>query len=155
MTPRDGLCYIGAQCGGAILGGTIAAILTDANLVTPTCADGMIHEGFWCEFLLTNALVYVVLNTASSPESECKSYFGVSIGLTVTIGAYSVGQISGGVFNPAVATGLFLTSAPTASEWESFWVYLVAPSISGVTAAGLYYLQHPPSNEIEMQELEE
>jgi aquaporin Z len=87
------------------------------------------------EFLFTFALVYVVLQVATSKVSEGNSYFGLAIGGTVTAGAYSVGSISGGAFNPAVAVGLVIMGVvPVAS----IWMYLVACLLGGAAAAFVY-----------------
>ena len=55
------------------------------------------------EFLFTFALCYVVLLTATSKKTEGNSYYGLAIGSTVTAGAFAVGGICLGAFNPAVA----------------------------------------------------
>jgi aquaporin Z len=39
------------------------------------------------------------------------------------VGAFSVGNISGGAFNPAVAVGI---SCMGLSPWPNIWIYLVA-----------------------------
>ncbi len=52
------------------------------------------------------ALAYVVLNAATSKATAGNSYYGLAIGFTVVIGAFAGGPISGGAFNPAIATGL-------------------------------------------------
>src|SRR4029077_12046255 len=53
------------------------------------------------EFLFTFALVYVVLNAATAKGTSGNSFYGLAIGFTVIVGAFSVGNISGGAFNPA------------------------------------------------------
>lgn len=58
------------------------------------------------EFLFTFALAFVVLNVATTRGTEGNSYYGFAIGFTVLVGAFAVGNISGGAFNPAVAVGL-------------------------------------------------
>jgi aquaporin Z len=58
------------------------------------------------EFLFTFALAYVVLNTATTKGTTGNSFYGLAIGMTVMTGAFAVGGISGGAFNPAVAIGL-------------------------------------------------
>ncbi len=58
------------------------------------------------EFLFTFALAYVVLNTATAEGTSGNSFYGLAIGMTVMTGAFAVGDISGGVFNPAVAVGI-------------------------------------------------
>ena len=57
------------------------------------------------EFLFTFALVYVVLNAATAEGTSGNSFYGLAIGMTVMTGAFAVGNISGGAFNPAVAIG--------------------------------------------------
>ena len=53
------------------------------------------------EFLFTFALAYVVLNVATARGTEGNSFYGLAIGFTVVAGAFAVGGISGGAFNPA------------------------------------------------------
>ena len=87
------------------------------------------------EFLFTFALVFVVLSVATAKFSEGNSYFGLAIGGTVMAGAYSVGGISGGAFNPAVALGLVLMGAVGMAQ---IWMYLVA-CLAGGLVAGLVF----------------
>jgi aquaporin Z len=46
-----------------------------------------------------------VLNTATA-KGTSGTFYGLAIGFTVLVGAFSVGNISGGAFNPAVAVGI-------------------------------------------------
>ena len=87
------------------------------------------------EFLLTFALCYVVLNVATTRGTEGNSYYGLAIGFTVLIGAYAVGGISGGAFNPAVAVGLVTMGIVGV---QSIWIYLVADLLGGLVAAILF-----------------
>ena len=54
------------------------------------------------EFLFTFALAWVVLNVATAKGTEGNSFYGLAIGFTVVTGAFAVGGISGGAFNPAI-----------------------------------------------------
>lgn len=90
---------------------------------------------FLAEFLFTFALVYVVLNVATARGNEGNSHYGLAIGFTVLIGAYSVGSISGGAFNPAVAVGITMLGI---AGLGSLWLYLVANLLGGA-AAGLLF----------------
>lgn len=56
----------------------------------------------------------------------------LAIGFTVLVGAYAVGSVSGGVFNPAVAVGITIMGI---SELSSLWIYLVATLLGGAAAA--------------------
>ena len=87
------------------------------------------------ESLFTFALAYVVLNVATARGTEGNSNFGLAIGLTVTVGAYAVGGVSGGVFNPAVAVGVTLMGL---SSWADLWIFLVADSLGALAAALLF-----------------
>ncbi|HKV28032.1 MAG TPA: aquaporin [Candidatus Acidoferrales bacterium] len=89
------------------------------------------------EFLFTFALVFVVLNTATAKGTEGNSFYGLAIGMTVMAGAYAVGNISGGAFNPAVALGITTMGLV---GWSSIWIYLVANFLGGAAAAGAFAL---------------
>ena len=52
------------------------------------------------EFLFTFALCYVVLNVANAKRTSGNSFYGLAMGFTVLIGAFAVGGVSGGAFNP-------------------------------------------------------
>jgi len=84
------------------------------------------------EFLFTFALAFVILNVATARGTEGNSYFGLAIGFTVMTGAYAVGGITGGAFNPAVAVSLVALDLVPAS---SLWVYFVAQFAAGAVAA--------------------
>jgi aquaporin Z len=66
-------------------------------------------------------------------------FVGVSLafGLTVLTGAYALGPISGGHFNPAVSVGLWAGGRFPASK---LLPYIVAQVIGAVVAAGVLYL---------------
>ena len=87
------------------------------------------------EFLFTFALVYVVLNAATADATSGNSFYGLAIGLTVMTGAFAVGDISGGAFNPAVAVGICLMGI---SSWSNIWIYLVPDFIAGALAAYVF-----------------
>jgi aquaporin Z len=87
------------------------------------------------EFIFTFALVYVVLNTATTKGTEGNSYYGLAIGFTVLIGAVAVGPISGGAFNPAVGLGVTVAGLATMG---TFLMYLLS-NLAGGLAAGLVF----------------
>jgi aquaporin Z len=75
---------------------------------------------------------------ASFPESGI-GFVGVSLafGLTVLTGAYALGPLSGGHFNPAVSIGLWAAGRfPTSRVLP----YVVAQVVGAVLAAGVLYL---------------
>jgi aquaporin Z len=94
------------------------------------------------EFLFTFALVYVVLNAATAEGTSGNSFFGLAIGMTVMTGAFAVGDISGGAFNPAVALGISILGIST---WGNLWIYLLANFAAAVAAAVIFNLINPPA----------
>lgn len=87
------------------------------------------------EFFFTFALAWVVLNTATSKGTAGNSFYGLAIGMTVMTGAYAVGGVSGGAFNPAVAVGVTLMGLQT---WSNLWIFLVGNLGGGAVAALTY-----------------
>ena len=92
------------------------------------------------EFLFTFALAYVVLNVATATDTAGNSYYGLAIGFTVAIGAFAVGSLSGGAFNPAVALG---ASVVGMFAWSHIWIYLLAGFAGGIAAAAAFLLIQP------------
>jgi aquaporin Z len=92
------------------------------------------------EFLFTFALCFVVLNVATTKQTAGNSYFGWAIGFTVLAGAYAVGVISGGAFNPAVALGITILHL---SSWANLWVFIIANFLGAAAAAYLFKAAHP------------
>ena len=125
----DALAYMTAQ----ILAGAAAALVV-LYLKDNWATSAAIESGpaLVAEFLFTFALAFVVLNVATAKSTEGNSYFGFAIGFTVLVGAYAVGPVSGGVFNPAVAVGITIMGL---SELSNIWIYLVATLLGGAAAA--------------------
>jgi aquaporin Z len=115
-------------------GGIIAAFtvfLIKGDVIVEAAAINPIPS-LLAEFLFTFALCFVVLNVATSKNTSGNSYFGLAIGFTVLVGAYAVGSISGGAFNPAVAVGIITMGLMNIS---SIWVFLIANFLGGIAAA--------------------
>lgn len=127
-----------------IVGGVVASFLVN-YIVAPQNysqgADFNIMGLIIGEFLFTFALCYVVLLTATSRPVSGNSYYGLAIGSTVTVGAFSVGGIiCPGAFNPAVAISLGIMHA-------AFWkiagitvlINLIAALAAGLTFKAVTY----------------
>src|SRR5258707_851958 len=120
-----------SQIIGAVLAAFAVKFLKGGTAVTSLQLATL--PALLAEFLFTFALVYVVLNTATAKGTSGNSFYGLAIGFTVLVGAFSVGNISGGAFNPAVAVGI---SCIGLSPWQNIWIYLVADFPGGGAAAG-------------------
>lgn len=102
---KNFLPYIIAQIFGALLASFLICYLTDNTRVV---VDFPLLPLFIVEFLFTFALAYVVLNTATADDVKGNSYFGFAIGAVVMVGAFTVGSLAMGAFNPAVAISMLL-----------------------------------------------
>jgi aquaporin Z len=65
-------------------------------------------------------------------------YLGVSLafGLTVVCGAYALGHVSGGHFNPAVSVGLAVARR---FEWRDVPAYVVTQCVGAIAAVGVLW----------------
>src|SRR3954462_14468278 len=123
--------YMVAQVLGGAVAASVALYFKQGSELK--AAPLSIGPALLAEFLFTFALAYVVLNVATARGTEGNSNYGLAIGFTVMVGAFAVGGISGGVFNPAVAVGITLMRL---SSWANLWIFLVANFLGGL-AAGL------------------
>lgn len=135
---RDVAPYMIVQIMGAVLAAIAVKFLKGYPVVAPLRPSML--PALLAEFLFTFALVYVVLNTATAKGTSGNSFYGLAIGFTVLVGAFSVGNISGGAFNPAVAVGI---SVMGLSSWPNIWIYLVANFAGGAVAAGAFKALNP------------
>jgi aquaporin Z len=136
---KDYVAYIVAQLvAGTAAAGVVGVLGYDPLAPIRTASVGRMLV---VEFLFTFALAFVVLNVATSRGTEGNSFFGLAIGFTVATGAFAVGSISGGAFNPAVAVGASLMGLFT---WSHIWVYLVAELLGGAVGAGVFQLTEQP-----------
>ena len=122
--------YVVAQ----LLAGLAAAGVVGALGYDPRSAIAVAGAGrmLIAEFLFTFALCYVVLNVATADDTAGNSFYGLAIGFTVAVGAFAVGSVSGGAFNPAVALGAMVMGL---FSWSHIWVYLLANFAGGAAAA--------------------
>lgn len=133
VTLVDAIAYWISQFFGAAFAAGVVGYLKSGIDVTPMAL--VTGHALVAEFLFTFALVYVVLNVATAKGTAGNSFYGLAIGFTVMTGAFAVGSISGGAFNPGVALGITLMGI---SAWSNLWIFLVA-NFGGGLAAGLTF----------------
>lgn len=143
---RDAVAYWVVQFGAGLLASAVVRTFIDPAR-RPTTAAAMLSghilvAALVVELLFTFALCYVVLNVATSKDHPDNAFYGLAIGFTVVAGAFAVGAISGGAFNPAVSFGAAVMGL---SGWQTLWVYLLAQTVAGI-AAGLSFLALNPDD---------
>ena len=133
MTAGEYVPYVVAQLAAAVM----AALLVRGLGYGPHHVAAVAGTGkmLVAEFLFTFALCFVVLNVATARGTENNSFYGLAIGFTVAAGAFAVGGISGGSFNPAVALG---ASVLGLFAWSHIWIYLLAELVAGLVAAAAF-----------------
>lgn len=130
--------YVVAQLLAAVAAGIVVTILGyDADKTADLAGAGKM---LIVEFLFTFALAYVVLNVATSRGTEGNSFYGLAIGFTVAAGAFTVGSVSGGAFNPAVAVGAMVAGI---LSWGDIWIYALANLAGGAAAAKVFLFTQP------------
>ena len=143
---RDAAAYWMVQLGAGVLAAlAVRDFLDPVELerhATMTLSGHGLVAAFTSELLFTFALCYVMLNVATSKSHPDNSFYGLAIGFTVVAGAFAVGAISGGAFNPAVTVA---GAVMQIFAWPTLWVYLVAQVIAGA-AAGLTFLALNPDD---------
>jgi aquaporin Z len=126
----DVVPYVVAQLvAAAAAAGLVRYLKVDAEI---TAMPLDVVPALLAEFLFTFALVYVILNVATVKATDGNSYYGLAIGFTVLAGAFAVGGISGGAFNPAVVVGLVVMGLVDVAD---IWIHLVAQIAAAVVAA--------------------
>ena len=129
---KDLVPYWASQFTGAAAAAGVASYLVGSG--TPMTIESVPHA-LVAELVFTFALVWVVLNVATAKGTEGNSFYGLAIGMTVMTGAFAVGGISGGAFNPAVALGIGIMRIVDLSQ---IWIHMVG-TLAGAAAAALVF----------------
>lgn len=139
---KDALAYAVAQFVAAVVASFVVCYLKGtAAIEALTAMTPAAGPALLAEFIFTFALCFVVLNVATAKGTSGNSFYGLAIGSTVMVGAFAVGGISGGAFNPAVALGITILGL---SAWSSIWIFLVANLAGGTVAALVFKFVNPP-----------
>mmetsp|Transcript_52615 Transcript_52615/g.96313 ORF Transcript_52615/g.96313 Transcript_52615/m.96313 type:complete len:530 (-) Transcript_52615:127-1716(-) len=142
--------YIVMQVMGAVIAGFVLSYVHDQGPydhevygVHPEAGTTW-HQVVEAELVFTFVLcwVFLAVGTASlrypgntslaTPPPKRSAYAGLAIGLTLTVGAYAVGSITGAILNPAIAIGLQVEMASELSSTNTTKNF-----IENVTTLGL------------------
>jgi aquaporin Z len=137
MTGDEWVGYVATQLIGAVLAGLLVRAVGGHEPHAAVAGQGKM---FVVELLFTLALTYTVLNVATARGTEGNSFYGLAIGGMVLVGAFAVGGVSGGAFNPAIALGATVTGL---FKWSNIWVYFIAELLGGAAGALAFLLVQP------------
>jgi aquaporin Z len=132
--------YIATQIFGGVLAGCVyLTILGGSFSLGPGAGYGFAAVCV-VEVLFSAALVFVVLNVATTDQDEGNWYYGLAIGFTVMAAAFACGPISGCSLNPAVAWGVMLSNwLHTGSlRVSTLILYTLAPIFGSLLAVGFF-----------------
>jgi aquaporin Z len=135
--------YFVVQFAGAFLAAAFGHLILGVDAGYPVQGQYGTKEysAFTCiiaEAIGTAALVFSVLNAAVSKDVLPNNYFGFVIGMTVFVSASTLGNISGGAFNPAVGLGLAGALGGGAGDASHCWIYFVGPTLGSLIAVACY-----------------
>ncbi len=135
MTLNEMVAYMAVQIVAAVFAaftsGAILQGIATENLNLPLDKID-IAPAILAEFFGTFAMIYVILNVATSKRTDGNSYYGMAIGLVVISIAYAFGPVSGAMFNPAILVGACVAHI---IEPINTWIYLVGEIAGAVLAA--------------------
>jgi aquaporin Z len=144
--------FAGGIVGALALWGTFSTSPLYNRKITGLGTDGygsnsMIHIGvggaFIFETVLTAIFVFIILRVTSATANAATA--AIAIGLTLTV-VHLVGiPITGTSVNPARSLGPALVVGGTALS--QVWLFIVAPLVGGVLAAGLHRLLYDQRGE--------
>jgi aquaporin Z len=140
IAPNDAIAYWVTQLLAAVVAALVVGLMKPALPAEAMFGSVDVAAALLAELLFTFALVFVILNVATAKATEGNSFYGWAIGFTVLAGAYAVGGISGGAFNPAVAVG---GSLMRIFAWSNIWLYLLAEFVGGAAVAYTFRFTHP------------
>ena len=135
INSSDFFKYLLSQILGAFAAAFLVANMSSNMVVQPDLQEPVAMI-LVAELIFTYLLVFVILNVATHPNLDGNSFDGFAIGLPVMAGAFCVGPLSGGVFNPAVSIGPSLVDIITENGVSQYfvWYYLTAPMAGSVMA---------------------
>ena len=135
----EAIKYVIAQLLGGLAAAGIFYFIDGSNFVPAIAVDASWSSAFILEVLFTFLLAHVILNVAATERTKGNDYFGLAIGMTVLVGAFAAGPISGGVFNPAVAIGPMLVDmGRIGAHLNDLIIYIIAQSLGAALAATVY-----------------
>lgn len=143
MDSTSAVGYVIAQLAGALVAaGALTLTFRDlernaagVNLGVPAVGANLSTvNALVMEIILTFFLVFVIFGTAVDRRTP-KAIAGLAIGLTITMGVFAGGAVSGAAMNPSRWFG----PAVVQGDFTNFWIWIVGPLVGGVAAAWVYH----------------
>merc|ERR1719161_494543 len=138
-TPVDAVMYMGVQLVAGLTAGGCYSLLLQATFTLKPNIGYTVVDCVIVEIIFTAALVFVVLNVATTLQDTNNHYYGLAIGFTVLSAAFACGGISGCSLNPAVTFGVMISHLiATGGGMQFFFLYFLCPLVGSALAAGCF-----------------
>ena len=134
----DMLYYVLAQILGAILAGSIAVFLLESSLHSIPEIEPRQNAGLpatVAEFLGAFVWSMAMINAVLKKESIQRN--SLLIGIVVLALGIAFRDVSGAIFNPAVAVAYMITGM---AFWNDLLLYLIGPMLGAGAAASVFHL---------------
>ncbi|KEG11248.1 aquaporin [Trypanosoma grayi] len=139
------LFYFIAQMLGGVAAAFYCVLIHGRDFPVPNMGLDFVQmlRGILAESVFTFVLTSVVLHVAVSKQRN-NNFYGFAIGSAVLVGGLTCGSISGGAFNPAVATSLIVVrcfisfSESGCTPMASLWVYWASEAVGSIVGTILY-----------------
>lgn len=139
MSVSEAATYILAQVIGGVLGSAVLCAITTTMGLEGTGANGFgeshLIGALIAEAVFTFIFVLVVLG-ATDRKNAASGFAGLAIGLTLVLVHIVCIPLTGTSVNPARSIGPALFAGGIALE--QLWVFIVAPLVGAVVAAGVW-----------------
>ena len=129
--------YIAAQILGAVSASLLLSMIRSASAIEGSLGVTQpsipVLPSLTIEFLLTFALMFVIMAVATDPRAP-QGFAGWAIGSVVVFGSLMGGGFTGASMNPARSFGPALVQG----VWGHHWIYWLAPIAAAIAAAHCY-----------------
>jgi glycerol uptake facilitator protein len=146
IDPVSAVVYVIAQLAGGVAAGLLfvgvrgtEAVAVDGMGATAPFPEVTQLQAVGNEAIITFFLMVVVMAMAVDDRTP-DQFAGLAIGLTVGMGIFATGDITGASFNPARTLGPYVTNTVFGGPglWEHAWIYVVGPT-AGTIFGGFVY----------------
>ena len=134
INSKELVFYCLSQIVGAVLASVSFALIIGSPFTLTPNPQASTAQVFASELVFTFLLAFVVL-AVSAKAVKNNQYFGISIGLVIMAGVFSVGGISGAALNPAITlSAVAVDTANIQSAINILGLFLSAQLIGGIVA---------------------
>lgn len=131
--------YWAAQLAGTSVAAASVLALKETAPVPMSPGTG---GAFSVELVFTCALAFVYLSLSPNPPRGNTLPLGIGVGSVALAGSLSAAPLSGGLFNPALASAMTVWGLLPGS---ALWIYWVSAAVAAPLSVAIFHALHRPS----------